>query len=127
MCCAGMIDQLVASRGDTFTGAYYSTFTVRPTDCFDWSLALFFLLRSPCLSKGFINRMRGYHAQNRRGDGWDQGAINSFYYTPARLAVKRTVMHKYKSVGDGFWPQEFHVAWRDIDHDLDQAQVSSTS
>lgn len=71
--------------------------------------------------------MRGYHAQNRRGDGWDQGAINSYYYTPARLAVKRTVMHKYKSVGDGFWPQEFHVAWRDIDHDLDQAQASSTS
>jgi hypothetical protein len=70
--------------------------------------------------QGFINRVRGYHAQNERGEGWEQGAINSYYYTPASIAKKRTIMRQYKSIGDGFWPQEFHTAWRDIDHDVDQ-------
>ena len=37
----GMIDAIVASRGQTFAGTYYSTFT------------------------GYINRMRGYHGHSK--------------------------------------------------------------
>jgi GDP-fucose protein O-fucosyltransferase len=90
----GMLDQLVASRGDVFMGAFYSTFT------------------------GYINRMRGYHAQKQRLQGFEDGLIESYYYVPKHLEGYRSVMRTYGAVQPAFWQQEFHVAWRDLDHDV---------
>jgi hypothetical protein len=91
----GMVDQLVASRGNIFFGAFLSTFT------------------------GYINRIRGYHAQKNKGYGYEHGIIDSYYYTPDHfLKGKRLAMRRYRSVVQGFWQQEFAVAWRDLDHDV---------
>jgi len=87
----GMLDQLIASKGRTFVGTYHSTFT------------------------GFINRMRGYHSQKQRLEGYDIGAINSYYFTPA---FKKKAMKKYAAVEQPFYAREFPVSWRDIDKDI---------
>jgi len=87
----GMLDQRIASRGRTFVGAYFSTFT------------------------GYINRMRGYHSQHDRLPGHEKGVINSYYYIPTR---RKNAMREYRSIKAPFWAREFPIGWRDIDHDL---------
>ena len=51
----GMIEQLVTAKGDKFVGTYYSTFT------------------------GYINRVRGYHAQKAGTKEARKGFLNSEY------------------------------------------------
>jgi hypothetical protein len=51
-----MIDQLVASRGRIFYGCWFSTFT------------------------GYINRLRGYHADDHQTPGYEMGVVPSYYY-----------------------------------------------
>jgi hypothetical protein len=51
----GMIEQLVCAKGDKFIGTYYSTFT------------------------GYINRVRGYHAQKEGTIEARKGFLNSEY------------------------------------------------
>jgi GDP-fucose protein O-fucosyltransferase len=51
----GMIEQLVCAKGDKFVGTYYSTFT------------------------GYINRVRGYHAQKAGTIEARKGFLNSEY------------------------------------------------
>ena len=140
----GMLDQRIASRGRTFIGAYYSTFT------------------------GYINRMRGYHSQKDKSPGHEKGILRSFYYVELKHKYE---MIKYKSVHPPMWGREFpvgknqilcdnclpfrglsflayctlplshvvifrlfspvlasnssNVAWRDIDHDVDPADMLS--
>jgi hypothetical protein len=89
----GIIEQLVATRADTFVGTFYSTFS------------------------GFINRLRGYHSIKDHPEKTD-GAINSYYLTGDDLRSERNVMQSYNSVRQAYWQQEFPVAWRDIDHDV---------
>jgi hypothetical protein len=85
----GMIDQLVASRGNVFVGCWFSTFT------------------------GFINRIRGYRSQKDKLPGYEDGTLPTTYYyaTPD----KRFEMHKYVPVRGGFFNREFPTAWRGID------------
>jgi hypothetical protein len=87
----GMLDQRIESRGRTFVGVYYSTFT------------------------GYINRMRGYHSQKDKLSGWEKGEINSYYYVP--LGSKYEML-TYSGIKEPTWGREFPVGWRDIDHDL---------
>lgn len=89
-----MIDQLVAAKGQTFVGTYFSTFT------------------------GFINRIRGYHSQARHSPGYLDGVINSFYYAPQSHSSVRKSLQQYRAVKPPFWHREFPIAWRDIDHDV---------
>jgi hypothetical protein len=91
----GMVDQLVAAKGETFIGTYYSTFS------------------------GYINRLRGYHAQYRKPAGWEEGIVDSYYYAPQSHASIRKSMRQYHAVDPPFWHREFPIAWRDIDHDVD--------
>ena len=84
----GMLDQRIASRGRSFIGCYYSTFT------------------------GYINRMRGYHSQKEKAEGWKQGAIDSWYYIPRRT---KDDVRKYQPIAPAMWAREFPVAWRDLD------------
>ena len=92
----GMLDQLIASMGDVFFGTYYSTFT------------------------GYINRMRGYHSQNKKAYGHQVGMIDS-YYIKLKLGYNYNesgIMRTYSAVEPPFWRREFPVCWRDIDHDV---------
>jgi hypothetical protein len=89
----GMIDQLVASRGRTFFGCWFSTFT------------------------GFITRLRGYHSQNSESEGYDMGLLpHSFYYA---LKEHKTKLHDYWPIKQAFYPREFPSSWRNLDFDLD--------
>ena len=88
----GMLDQRVASRGRTFVGAYFSSFT------------------------GYINRMRGYHSQKDKLPGYRLGALNSYYYVPEQM---KDAMRVYKGIHGPTWAREFPAGWRDIDHDVD--------
>ena len=89
-----MIDQLVAAKGDVFVGTFFSTFT------------------------GYINRMRGYHAQNQKLPGYLDGFIDSYHYAPASRASMRKSMREYHAVEPPFWTREYPISWRDIDHDV---------
>lgn len=84
----GMIDQRIASRGDTFVGTFYSTFT------------------------GYINRMRGYHSQKLKADGWEQGILKSWYDIPLHA---KPILREYKPIAPAMWAREFPIAWRDLD------------
>jgi hypothetical protein len=84
----GMVDQLIASRGRTFIGTFYSTFT------------------------GYINRVRGYHSQKDKAEGHGLGAINSYFDIP--LGHKHD-MREYRPLRPPFWAREFPIGWRDLD------------
>lgn len=84
----GMLDQLIASKARTFVGTFHSTFT------------------------GYINRMRGYHAEQKQLPGHEQGIIDSFYFNPDN---QKDAMRKYRPMRRPFFSREFPVAWRDID------------
>jgi predicted kinase len=86
----GMIDQRVASRGETFVGTYTSTYS------------------------GYIHRMRGYHSQLEKAQGFESGIINSFYFQPEFKYAYRW----YNPVTLPQWKREFPIGWRDIDRGL---------
>jgi hypothetical protein len=88
----GMLDQRVASRGRTFIGCFYSTFT------------------------GYINRMRGYHSQMDKAEGWEQGIINSWYYIPRH---QMDAVREYRPIAPAMWSREFPVAWRDLNKGIE--------
>lgn len=89
-----IIDQLVASRGRVFFGAWCSTFT------------------------GYINRMRGYRSQKDKSEGWDSGVIDSYFYNFQEYD-KRNKMRVYHPPVSQWFFREFPIAWRDIDHDVE--------
>ena len=76
---------------------------------------------------GYINRLRGYHAQKNKLSGYDQGLIESYYIVPANLVHLRDVMRRYECVGSPFWSREFPLGWRDIDHDVDPQYLIEAS
>lgn len=96
----GMLDQRIASRGRTFFGAYFSTFT------------------------GYINRMRGYHSQQAKLPGWKKGEMESYFYVPLH---RKFEMRIYNAIQNPMWGREFPIGWRDIDHDLPSNAYSITS
>lgn len=88
----GMMDQRIASRGRTFFGTYYSTFT------------------------GYITRLRGYHSQIDSKDAVKTGQSPSYYFIPKQFISS---VHDYKSMHGPIWAREFPVSWRDIDRGID--------
>jgi len=85
----GMIDQLVASKGDIFLGCWHSTFT------------------------GFIMRMRGYHSTKLQLDGYLDGALpTSYYYATMK---NKFAMRDYTPLSGAFFNREFPTSWRQID------------
>jgi len=92
----GMIDQLVTSKGRTFFGCWFSTFT------------------------SYITRLRGYHSQLHQEDGYEMGVLpTTFYYA---LEKNKLHMHEYWPVKKLFYAREFPVAWRMIDDDDEKTQ-----
>jgi GDP-fucose protein O-fucosyltransferase len=90
----GMVDQLVASRGKTFIGTYYSTFT------------------------GYINRVRGYHSEKDKAEGYELGVIHSYFDIP--LANKYE-MREYQPLKAALWAREFPIGWRDLDKGISES------
>ena len=87
-------DQLIASRGRQFFGCWHSTFT------------------------GFINRMRGYHSQNEKAEGWEKGLLlNTYYYVPHE-ALK--AMHRYAPLTGASFNRENPTSWRNLDFGIDE-------
>lgn len=84
----GMIDQLVASRGRIFFGCWFSTFT------------------------GYINRLRGYHADDHQTPGYEMGIVPSYYYA---LLDRYLHMQEFYPVKKQFYAREFPTSWRLID------------
>ena len=91
----GMVDQLVASRGRAFFGCWYSTFT------------------------GYINRIRGYHANKAKTLGYEDGVITSWYYAPVE---RRDEMRTFYPVYQCFFFREFPSGWRLIDKGVDDME-----
>lgn len=90
----GMIDQLIASRGRTFFGCWFSTFT------------------------GYINRIRGYHANKAQKPGFEKGLImDSFYYA---LEDRKYHMQEFYPVKKSFYAREFPTSWRLIDKGIEE-------
>lgn len=93
----GMLDQLVASHGRVFFGCWFSTFT------------------------GYINRIRGYHANKHELPGYKKGIINSYYYALAEHKVK---MREYYPLKQTYHAREYPVSWRDIDRGIEELAAS---
>lgn len=89
----GMIDQLVASRSRVFFGCWFSTFT------------------------GYINRIRGYHADRHKLPGFENGIIESYYYAPSLFKNR---MKEFWPVSGATYAREFPVSWRNIDQGIGQ-------
>jgi len=97
----GMIDQLVASRSRIFFGCWFSTFT------------------------GYINRLRGYHANNDKTAGYEQGVVPSYYYA---LEDRHFHMQTFYPVKRSFYAREFPASWRLIDKGIGELQhLTATS
>lgn len=87
------VDQLVATQGRKFFGAWCSTFT------------------------GYINRMRGYHSTKRKLPGYKDGTLDSYIYN--RQHERRySKMRLYHPPEIHWFQREFPISWRDIDHDV---------
>ena len=87
----GIVDQIVASRGDVFIGTWFSTLSA------------------------YVNRLRGYYSVRDKLPGYEKGELKSFYFSPPE---RRNRMRKYFIPQAALWAQEFPMAWRDIDHDV---------
>jgi hypothetical protein len=96
----GMLDQRIASRGRKFIGCFYSTFT------------------------GYINRMRGYHSQLSKAEGWEQGIIDSWYYIPNHT---RGAVREYRPIAPAMWAREFPIGWRDLDRGIEEIATYGAS
>mmetsp|Transcript_8027 Transcript_8027/g.8252 ORF Transcript_8027/g.8252 Transcript_8027/m.8252 type:complete len:438 (-) Transcript_8027:245-1558(-) len=87
----GMLDQIIASKGEVFVGTFFSTFT------------------------GYINRMRGYHIAKYKLPGYEDGTMESYYFVPEN---KKFVMKSYWPIQSSLFNREYPVAWRDIDQGI---------
>jgi len=91
----GMIDQLVAYKSRVFYGTWWSTLS------------------------GYVNRMRGYYIAKHKLDGYKDGTMRSWYFTPEERVLQ---MRSYIPVRKPIYCREFPTSWRDIDNGIDEIQ-----
>ena len=96
----GMIDSLIASRSKIFFGCWFSTFT------------------------GYINRIRGFHHNKRKGPGYEQGHHTSYYYA---LDDRKYHLQEFYPVKKSFYAREFPAAWRLIDEGIGELVETTTT
>ena len=65
---------------------------------------------------GYINRIRGYHADKEKRPGYEMGQIDSWYYV---LEDRFDHMRDYYPVKQSFYAREFPTSWRLIDTTLE--------
>ncbi|KAL3799648.1 hypothetical protein ACHAW5_004519 [Stephanodiscus triporus] len=93
----GMIEQLVAYKSRVFYGTWWSTLS------------------------GYVNRMRGYYIAKHKLEGYIDGTMKSWYFTPEERVLQ---MREYIPVRKPIYCREFPISWRDIDHGVDE--IAST-
>jgi len=93
----GILDQLIASKGNIFFGTWWSSLT------------------------GYANRMRGYYITKHRLEGYENGTMRSYYFVPKD---KKYQMIHYKAVKQPLYMREFPTAWRDIDEGIREIETS---
>ena len=91
----GVIDQLVAAKGDAFVGTFWSTLSA------------------------YVNRMRGYYSVRDKLPGYEKGQLKSYYFMPQH---KQKVMTRYFATNGGLWAHEFPTSWRDIDFGIPEVE-----
>lgn len=91
----GMIDSLIAARSNVFFGCWFSTFT------------------------GYINRLRGYHNNKKKGEGYEMGYHSSYYYA---LDDRKYHLQEYYPVKKSFYAREFPTSWRLLDTGIGELQ-----
>lgn len=89
----GMIDQLVASKGEKFIGTWFSTLS------------------------GYVNRIRGYHSAKNKLKGYENGELDSWYFIPDD---RQDEMQVYWPVRKPIYMREFPTSWRGIDKGIDE-------
>lgn len=92
----GMVDQLVASKGEVFWGTFWSTFSA------------------------YINRLRGYHATRAELPGAERGELNSFYFSPEH---KIHQMRQYMPVKLPLFMRDFPTAWINLEKDNNKGRT----
>ena len=63
----------------------------------------------------YINRLRGYHSDLNKMEGYEMGIIDSYYYA---LPAHKTKMRDYWPIKQAFYSREYPTSWRNIDHDI---------
>jgi len=89
----GMLDQLVLYKSRVFYGTCWSTFS------------------------GYANRMKGYYIAKHKLEGYKDGTMSSWYFTP-KLIINQ--MRSYIPVSKPIYWREFPTSWRDIDKGIDE-------
>lgn len=65
-----------------------------------------------CRFTGYIDRIRGYHADEEQLPGFENGTHNSWFYA---LPDRFDHMQRYYPVKKSFFAREFPTSWRLID------------
>jgi hypothetical protein len=89
----GMIDQLVSYKSRVFYGTWWSTLS------------------------GYVNRMRGYYITKHKLEGYKDGTMRSWYFTPEERVQQ---MREYIPVRKPIYCREFPTSWRDIDQGIEE-------
>jgi hypothetical protein len=68
--------------------------------------------------QGYINRLRGYHADEEHSSGFEEGIISSWYYA---LKDNFDHMQVFYPVKMQFYAREFPTSWRLIDTGIESS------
>ena len=71
---------------------------------------------------GYINRLRGYHTDDHKLPGYEEGIIPSYYYA---MPDRFDHMRKFFPIKKQFYAREFPASWRLIDMSLDEEQSAN--
>lgn len=94
----GMIEQVVASQGESFHGMFYSSFS------------------------GYVTRLRGYYSVRDMIEGSNDGVLRNSYYIQPKYRNENRI---YKAVQKPFFAREFPVAWRNINDGIEEMDQAS--
>jgi len=89
----GMLEQLICAKSRIFFGTWFSTFS------------------------GYINRIRGYHANKLKTQGYEDGIVRSWYFVPED---RKHEMEEYRAVRKPIYMREFPTSWRKIDYGIEE-------
>lgn len=69
---------------------------------------------------GYINRIRGYHADRHKLPGHEKGIIESYFYA---IPENKMRMKDYWPLTGAFYSREFPVSWRDINKGIGNMSI----
>ena len=70
---------------------------------------------------GYVNRMRGYYITKHHLTGYEDGTMDSYYFTPEERVMEMKA--QYIPVRFPIYCREFPISWRDIDRGIEELYV----